>query len=262
MAAADYRRGAKEERPGQPCRAYGQVIRIGANTLVGAVADGAENASLSHRGAKVAVRAALAEIAEMQDAVPGAIADSWRRSAEAMFRSVLTAVDGALHDAATEHGAHVREMETSLTVFAVTPQGTIAARVGNGVVVARGQDQAYIPLFSARNGDHTAKTSLDAPAFSEIEMEIAHADGPVSFVCAATDALRALTSRRMSSAPRRRFLSRLDHCATAAPTDTEVHQEIRSLLRSERVAPRIKDDLGVALCGYRPQGDLFGDPSG
>ena len=134
--------------------------------------------------------------------------------------------------------------------------------LGDGVVVTRGQDQAYVPLFSSRNRDCTAKVPLDTKALAEIEMEIAHADGPVSFVCAATDALRGLTSRRMSSAPRRRFLSRLDRCATAAPTDSQVHQEIRSLLRSERVAPRIKDDLGVALCGYRPQRDLFNEPSG
>jgi hypothetical protein len=262
VAAADYRRGAKEERPGQPCRAYGQVVRLGGDALVGAVADSAENAPLSHHGAKVAVRAALAGLANMPDAVPQAVTDTWRQSADAMFRSVLTAVDGALCDAATERGAHVREMEISLTLFAVTPEGTVAARVGNGVVVTRGGDQTYVPLFSGRNGEHTARTSLDANAFAEVEMEIAHADGPVSFVCAATDALRALTSRRMTSAPRRRFLNRLDRCATAAPTDSEVHQEIRSLLRSERVAPRIKDDLGVALCGYRPQGDLFDDVSG
>jgi len=257
VAAADFRRGAKEERPGQPCRAYSQVTRLDADTLVGAVADGADDASLSYQGAKIAVRAALAEIAGMSDAMSHAAGEDWRESAEAVFRSVFAKVDSALRDAAAAHGAPVRDLETSLVVFAVTHQGTVAARVGSGVVVARGQDNTYVPLFRLKNGDRPERASLESGAFGESDLEIAHTDGPPSFVCAATDALEPLTSRRMSRSPRRRFLSRLDRCASAAPTDSDVHQEVRSLLRSARVAPRIKDDLGLALCGYRPQGDLF-----
>ena len=259
VAAADYRRGAKEERPGQPCRAFGQVIRLGGEALVGAVADGAEDAALSHHGAKVAVRAALAGISRLPDAVPKAVTDPTRQSAETMFRSVVAEVDHALRDAAARHNARTRDLETSLVVFAVTHQGTIAARVGNGMVVTRGPDKDYVPLFFSRDRsrDRAGKSALDLHALAESEIEVAQAEGPLSFICAATDALRALTSRRISRGPRRQFLSRLDYCATTAPSDSYVHQEIRSLLRSARVAPRIKDDLGVALCGYHPQGDLF-----
>lgn len=257
VAAADYRRGAKEERPGQPCRAYGQVARLGADMLIGAVADGADDASLSHHGAKIAVRAALAGLADMPAAMSRSVAESSRGSAEPMFRAVLSRVDVALRDAAVAHNAGVRDLETSLVVFAVTDQGTVAARVRAGVVVARGRDRTYVPLFSTGNDGRTTRSPIGATAFGEAEMEIAHVRGPLGFVCAATDALQALTSRRMARAPRRRFLSRLDRCATAAPTDVEVHQEIRGLLRSARIASRIKDDLGVALCSYRPQGDLF-----
>lgn len=261
VAAADYRRGTKEERPGQPCRAYGQVVRLGPDMMAGAVADGAGHTPLSHHAAKVAVRAALAGMADKPAAVPEAVADNWRQSAETMFRTVLARVDGELRIAAAEHGTPADDLGTSLVVFAVTHQGTIAARVGSGVVVTRGQDETYVRLFSSANSERSTGALHDSGTLAESEMEIAHADGPLSFICAATDALHALTERRMSRAPHRRFLSRLDRCATAAPTDSEVHQEIRSLLRSDRVAPRIKDDLGVALCGYRPQGDLFDDVS-
>jgi hypothetical protein len=257
VAAADYRRGAKEERPGQPCRAYGQIIRLDADTLVGAVADGADDALLSHQGAKIAVRAALAGITNMRESLSQSCSESWRQSAEANFRSILAKVDIALNDAAAAREVSVRDLQTSLVVFAVSHQGTIAARVGPGMVVARGRDHAYIPLFSSRNGDRSTRIPLGASALAETELEIAHASGPLSFVCAATDGFQSLTSRRMGQAKRRRFLSRLDHCASVAPTDSDVHQEIRSLLRSARIAPRIKEDLGVALCGYRPQGELF-----
>lgn len=262
VAAADYRRGAKEERPGQPCRAYGQVVRLGDDALVGAVADGAEDAALSHHGAKVAVRAALAGISRLPEAVPKAVADSSRQSAETMFRAILAEVDHALRDAAARHNARARDLETSLVVFAVTHQGTIAARVGNGMVVTRGADKDYVPLFFSRHHDRAGKSMLDIHAMAESKMEVAQAEGPLSFICAATDALRTLASRRMSRAPHRQFLSRLDHCAATAPSDSYVHQEIRTLLRSARVAPRIKDDLGVALCGYHPQGNLFNGAPG
>lgn len=257
VAAADYRRGAKADGPGQPCRAYGQILRLGPDLMAGAVADCADDAPLSHHTAKVAVRAALAAIADRPDAVREVVADTWPRSADKMFRTVLARADDELRRTATEQRLPVRDLDTSLVVFAVTHQGTIAARVGNGVAVARGEDSAYIPLFSPDYTDRASSALHDTSALAKLELEIAHARGPVRFVCAATDALRTLTSRRMGRANHRRFLRHLDRCATGAPTDTEVHHEIRSLLRSARIAPRIKEDLGVALCSYRPQGDLF-----
>jgi len=257
VAAADYRRGANAHGPGQPCRAYGQVLRLGPDLMAGAVADCGDSTLHSYHTAKVAVRAALAEIADRPDVLSEAATDTWRKSADAVFRSALARADNELRQAIAGRSGPARTPETSLVVFAVTHQGTVAARVGNGMVIARGEDRAYRPLFDPDNEDRVSRTLHDAPALAQSEMEIAHLRGPQNFVCAATDALRALTSWRVGGASHRRFLRRLDRCATGAPTDTEVHHEIRSLLRSARIAPRIKDDLGVALCSYRPQADLF-----
>jgi hypothetical protein len=79
----------------------------------------------------------------------------------------------------------------------------------------------------------------------------------VSFVCAASDALGALPIKSQDGSPQKRFFHNLDSYTQAAPDDSEVHRGIRGFLRSDQINQKLDADLGLALCGYRTQGELF-----
>ena len=61
-AAVDFRQGTHHRRAGAPCQDFGRLAKPNEDLLLGALADGAGSAPLSHLGAHAAVQAALDDL--------------------------------------------------------------------------------------------------------------------------------------------------------------------------------------------------------
>ena len=258
VAAVDYRRATRVEPPlRNPCQVYGKVEHIGAELMIGAIASGAADAKLSHIGSKIAVRSALAHMQADPRAVRDAASTASAASAQKLYRAVVSSVLRQIRAAAFDHVASTRSFAASLAVFAAEPGGLAAMQIGNGLIVSRGRDSDYALIFE----NESLKTGF-ADTYVTCEdvqdaMRVGVAPGPVGFLCVASETLSPLSLRPQDGMPRKRFFRQLDRYASIAPSDTEVHRGIRSFLRSEQVNGSLDDDLGLALCGYRAQGELF-----
>ncbi len=259
VAAADYRRANTDTGSVPSCQVFGKVDRVRHDLIVGAIARGSADARLPHIGAKAAVRAALSHLKMHSAELDTAIRADRDDAVRGYFDETLTAVLNQLRGAAFDHVAPLEDLATSLIVFAVEPKGIAAMQIGEGLLVSRGEEADYRLIFDVdvrqRDDRSLYVTSKDAKG----RMRVGIRKGPVSFLCAATEALGPLSLSNRNGRPHQRFFRPLDQYIQTAPDDGVVHRGIRSFLRSDRINRKLDDDLVLALCGYRSQGDLFMD---
>jgi hypothetical protein len=235
---------------------YGKVEHLEDKIMVGAVASGAAQARLSHVGARIAVRAALNHVRNDRATVADALADGSGDRARALYVAMLGAISGELRGAVADHVAPLQEFATTLSVFVAKPTGIAAMQIGGGIIVSRRLSGDYSLLFS-EGGAPEPEPGYVTDRDPAERMRVGTQDGPVSFLCAASAPLDRLSARRRDGAPQKDFFRPLDRYASTAPDDVEVHRGIRTFLRSDRVHGRLDQDVALALCGYRRQGELF-----
>lgn len=261
VAAADFRR-AKDDNPrSHPCQVYGKVEHLDDRIMIGALASGAAQAKLSHIGARLAVRAALAHLQRDSALADDVLSDTTGARARALYAAMLDAVNGQLRRAVVDHVAPLQEFATTLTVFIAKPTGVAAMQIGGGIIVSRRRDGDYSLLFSDRDPARKNEPDFITDRDEAERMRVSVVDGPVPFLCAASAPLDRLSIRRRDGAPQKDFFRPLDRYASAAPDDVEVHRGIRTFLRSDRVHGRLDHDVAMALCGYHRQGELFRSPT-
>ena len=257
VAAADYRRANSRHPAPHPCQVYGKVEHVDSDLMIGAIASGDAKSSLSHIGAKIAVRAALSHLKEQAPAVRYAVAVGSNGPARSLYLDTFELVLERLRAAAFDHVASIKGLATTLTIFSVEPRGVASMQIGDGLIVARGPDSDYRLIFgqSEANAGLEASFVTNDNAVDAMRVDV-HA-GPINFLCAASKAVGALSIRPRDGKLQKRFFKSLNRHIGAAPDDSEVHRGIRSFLRSDYINERMNEDLGIALCGYRAQGELF-----
>lgn len=254
VAAADYRRAKDERQRIYPCQDYGMVQHLDDKIMIGAVASGDEEASLSHVGARLAVRTSLDYLRQAPERAGDATSDATGERARDLYLGMIDAIQDRLREDAVDRVTPVREFAATLSVFVAKPTGVAAMRIGDGLIVSRGHHGDYSLLFS--DDDASTRASVTDRDSAE-RLGIRVQDGPIDFLCAASDPLDGLPTRGQDGTPQKRFFRPLDQYTSVAPDDVEVHRGIRNFLRSDRVNDRLDQDVALALCGYRRQGDLF-----
>ncbi len=259
VAAADFRRATDERHRTLPCQDYGKVEHLD-DMMIGAVASGAPHATLSHIGARLAVRTALDYLRRSPALAGEAVSDPTGTAARTLYGGMMDAIQNQLRGAVVDHVAPIHEFAATLSVFVAKPTGIAAMRIGGGMIVSRGHSGDYSLLFSegpvpaeARTGFITDRDPID-------RMRITVQNGPVNFLCAASAPLDRLSKLGRDGLPQMDFFRPLDRYASTAPDDIEVHRGIRTFLRSDRVHKRLDQDFALALCGYQRQGQLFRAP--
>lgn len=254
VAAADYRRAKDERQRAHPCQDYGMVQHLDDTIMIGAVASGDDTASLSHVGARLAVRTSLDYLRQSREQANDATADATGDRARGLYLGMMDAIWERLREDAVDRVTPIREFSASLSVFVAKPTGVAAMRIGDGLIVSRGHHGDYSLLFSD-DSDATPASITDRDTADRLVIRVQ--GGPIDFLCAASDPLDRLSTRGQDGTPRKKFFRPLDEYTSVAPDDVEVHRGIRNFLRSERVIDRLDQDVALALCGYRRQGDLL-----
>lgn len=247
VAAADFHRVANGNGSVHPCRAYGKVEHMGGDLVIGAVATGSAGAALSHLGAKVAVRACLAHLAEA-GSLQRALGAGGGAETTQLFAAMGHFVLEQLRAAAFNRVTGVRSLATNLTAFIAGSDGLVAARIGDGIVLI-GTGSGYASPFPEARRTVSDTASVAAGQIDEA-MQIGAQSGPIGFVCAASAGIPDLTRKGFLGGRRDELLRPLDRFTRTASDDSDVHLALRSFFRSKHVNGKVDQDLGFAICGY------------
>jgi len=256
VAAADFRRAKDEKHRTLPCQDYGKVEHL-EDMMIGAVASGAPHATLSHVGARLAVRTALDYLRRSAALTGEAVSDPSGTAAHLLYGGMLDAIQNKLRGAVADHVAPIHEFAATLSVFVAKPTGIAAMRIGGGLIVSRGLSGDYSLLFTDGPVPAEARTGFITDRDPAARMRVSVRNGPVNFLCAASTSLDRLSKPGRDGLPQMDFFRPLDRYASLAPDDIEVHRGIRTFLRSDRVHKKLDQDFALALCGYQRQGQLF-----
>lgn len=256
VAAVDYRRGSLRQRRGLPCQDYGKLRKIGDDLVIGVLSDGSADAPLAQLGTKAVVRSAMSYLTHRVEADP----DTARHLSDS-----LGLFDGMLEQVRTElkttaHRIEIRpeDLACTLLAFIAVPSGIAAQQIGDGFLACRthaaGYDYLFRPVATGTDRSRTFVTSPEAVRIDAIKA----LSCPVEFICAGTDGMGAASDQRGPVRPENPFLQKLDDYVATTRNDTEVHEGIRQILRSGRLADRAEDDMALMICAWRAGNQLDG----
>jgi hypothetical protein len=240
VAAASVQ-GAAHLRAGVPCQDAHRWRALPGGGLVAAVADGAGSAPLADAGARLAVDAAVAWVADALAADPDADPAA---ALEGAFRAALEAVRAG----AAARGVDPSELATTLAAAMATPARVTAAQVGDGAVVVRGRDGSlHAPAVAAPRGEYLNETVfLTSPGALDALRATAWEAAP-SHLALLTDGLQLLALRLPGGTPHAPFFEPLFRFAADEPDPERASGRLRDYLAGPRVAARADDDLTLLL---------------
>ena len=255
VAAVDFRRGG-DGCPAQPCRNYGKLEKLHNGIVLGAVADGAGTAPLSHVGAKISVRSGLNALRTQSEGLTGALLGGPRDPLINLFAKVMDTVGEAVRDGARTEGVSVPQLATSLTIFFVGPFGLAAMQIGRNLAVYRTRGGDYGMVFDVNHDEDQPETVTCNHATDA--MRVGAIRGPVEFLCLASRAFHPVLLGDAAPQPYTPFFRPLDRYASGALDDGDVHRGIREFMRTSDLSRDAEEDLTLALCRYNPGGPALG----
>jgi len=248
VAAVDYRRGSLRQKRGLPCQDYGKLRKIGDDIVLGVLSDGSAEAPLAQLGTKAVVRSAMSFLTRRVEADPGTA----RRLSDSLelFDGMLEQVRAALMTTAREVEARPEGLACTLLAFIAGPSGIAAQQIGDSFLACRTQADGYDYLFQPAVRSDRTRTFITSPEAVRIDA-IKAMSCPVEFICAGTDGMGAASNQRGPVRPENPFLRKLDDYMATTRSDTEAHEGIRRILRSDRLTDQAQDDMALMICAWR-----------
>lgn len=250
-AAVDFRKGSPQEARAEPCQDYGKVLKLNADVIVSAVANGDGKARFSHIGAKTAVRSACNTIRANARRFQSIARNTNDHDAVPVFEALLGSVQESLKSTAADHLAPIDDLATTLIVFIASPAGLAAMKIGAGFIVYRQSGRQYEFMFDPGKKTTDIENQYITQPIARDNMQVAVQNGLTEFVCASTNALEPLSMRSDGWKPHTPFFRPLDQCTALAKDDDEVHRSIRAFLRSKSLTSKVANDCTLMLGGYQ-----------
>ena len=249
VAAVDFKRGG-DRYAVQPRRNFGKLEKLHNGVVIGAVADGGEGAARGHVGARTSVQAGLSELGAEAEQLSTMLIGNARPTLEALFAKVTETVGEAVAHVAAEERCVSADYAASLTVFFAGPFGLAAMQVGQSLLVYRPRGGDYGLVFEVADPPDGAEYLTGADAVDK--MRIGFTRGQIEFLCVASRAFEPALLEEDDRLPSAPFLRPLDHYASGALDDGDVHRGIRAFLRTSDASRNLEEDLTLALCRYNP----------
>ena len=249
VAAVDFKRGG-DRYAVQPRRNFGKLEKLHNGVVIGAVADGGEGAARGHVGARTSVQAGLSVLGAEAEQLSTMLIGNARPTLEALFAKVTETVGEAVARVAAEERCASADYAASLTVFFAGPFGLAAMQVGRSLLVYRPRGGDYGLVFEVADRPDGAEYLTGADAVDK--MRIGFTRGQIEFLCLASRAFEPALLEEDDRLPSVPFFRPLDHYASGALDDGDVHRGIRAFLRTSDASRNLEEDLTLALCRYNP----------
>lgn len=242
-------RGTSHIKSGLPCQDALRWQTARGGWLLAALADGAGSASLAEVGAGIAVDRgieALSAQVESRSKSHAAADEEWR----AGLVAALTSAREAVLDAARERKVEARELASTLTLLAVSPEIAVAAQIGDGAALASAPPEALACLTRPMVAEYLNETTF---LISETALESAQTvvrRGRWRHASLLCDGLQLLALRLPEGTPHARFFDPLFGFVDRAADLTAASRELNAFLQSQRITERTDDDLTLLLAAY------------
>ncbi len=240
--------GTSHERTDIPCQdAHGCCVLPG-GSIVAAVGDGAGTAERSDEGARRAVDSVLASTeAALAEGLPqdgvawdAVLLEGFRRARQ------------SIQELAEAEHAPLRAFATTLTCAVVTEEWLVVGHIGDGLVVARGENGDLFSACEPQHGEYAGETFFLTMEGALQKTEVGVYAQSVDAVAVMTDGMVRLAVNLVDNTPHLPFFQPL-FAFTAQIEDHERAQEqLVDLLASQRVNKRTDDDKTLVLVA-RPQ---------
>ena len=245
--------GTSHIRSGLPCQdstqfRYLPIPDAPPDTLIAAVADGAGSAPYSDQGSRLAAGSSIDSIASsLANRTAGVNVESLR----GMLAESIQAAHRAINDLAQANGHRPREYASTLLV-AVYADGLLgAAQIGDGAVVAAGDDGEYVLVTSPDRGEYANETSFVTETQSAADPQISVLrDFRARSVAMFSDGIQNLVldyRGRAEPIPHAPFFRGVFGWLEQQPDELSAYIGLRRFLKSPRVNARTDDDLSLLL---------------
>jgi len=237
--------GSRHERAGQPCQDAHLWRRLPDGVLVGAIADGAGSAVHAELGSATAVAAAVESVSRSvaNNPPPEGDDDGWK----ALLSDALRAALAAVEKEAETRQVPSRDLATTLIVLVALRSLVGAAQIGDGAALVRSEDGNLIALSRPASGEHINETTFlvspDAIDTAQVNLWRGHASGVAAF----SDGLQMLALNMADKTPHPPFFSPLFRFVASITDADGAENQLKTFLRSSRIAQRTDDDLTLML---------------
>jgi len=237
-----------------PCQDYSEYRYLSLGVIIGAVADGAGSASLSHLGSELAVKTSLNYLAkwhkflEKQPDYPQPLTDLSTDLARRFFEKLVQEVQKDLTHQARKLNCAVNQLATTLLVFIAHPQGAIAMQIGDGFLLIRCPEKDYKLLFQPDKGEFINETAFVTSKSALQDLKVGVFNDAIAFICAATDGVEKVAIRYQDWSPFSPFFEPLETFLRETDNPEAEAEYLEQFLRSERLNQRTQDDKTLLLC--------------
>ena len=239
--------GTNHIRTGKLRQDYAAYEILSKSLLIGAVADGAENASHSRIGVGLAVRNVLFYL---RKAFQSDVIYPPKTEAEALtwFGNLSDLIKADLKKFSDTNHVYLRDLACTLLSFIVTPQHMVAMQIGEGCVVIRTHEsQEYRLLFEPKQRSFNQQETFVTDPNARQEMHIKVLNEPVSFICAATKGMVSVALRSQEWSPYTSFFSSLERYMEGVLNPKLSPQYLEAFLTSNKLSQCILEDRTLLL---------------
>ncbi|MGL5035739.1 MAG: PP2C family serine/threonine-protein phosphatase [Microcystaceae cyanobacterium] len=246
--------GVAHQAQSLPCQDYSEYRYLSPGVIIGAVADGAGSASLSHIGSELAVKTSLNYLAkwhkflQKQPDYPRPLTDLSTDLARHFFGKLVQQVQKKLNEQARQLDCAVNQLATTLLVFIAHPQGAIAMQIGDGFLLIRSPKKDYQLLFQPDKGEFINETAFVTSKSALQDLKVGVFDEVIAFICAATDGVEKVAIRYQDWSPFPPFFEPLEAFLQTTQNPEAEAEYLEQFLQSERLNQRTQDDKTLLLC--------------
>lgn len=237
--------GPSHVRTSAPCQ-DSQLVRVlsrlGEESLVACVADGAGSAAHSEEGSSLACEAIVELATQHYDASDGSFAGVTEELATAWCRDARE----RLERLAELRKDDLRDYATTLCVACLSPGAAVFFQIGDGAIVVR-RNGAFGVVFWPQSGEYANSTMFLTGDRFEKDLEFQAASGDFADVALMTDGVERLALSFEQFTPHPPFFAPLFDALRSAPDPDALNAELTRFLDSESMKRRSDDDKTVVL---------------
>lgn len=238
--------GLSHQKQGLPCQDALEYRCLPGGILLVALADGAGSAIYAELGAQAAVQASVEWLLTSLENDQPIDCCEWAEVIWETFQNART----ALEQLGEEHDEPLRSFATTLTCLVATSERLIIGQLGDGAVVAVGEDGGLKTVTTLQRGEYANETNfltqdqaLDLIAFQMI-------DEQVQALAVMSDGLTRLALKRPDNEPHPPFFTPLFAFVESSVSSDDPARAVDPLIQfltSPRVCERTDDDKTLVL---------------
>lgn len=238
--------GLSHQKQGLPCQDALEYSCLRGGILLVALADGAGSALHAELGAQAAVQASVDWLHTGLENDQPIQCCEW---AEVIWKTFQNARN-ALEQLAEEHDEPLRSFATTLTCLVATRERLVVGQLGDGAVVAIGEEGDLNTVTTLQRGEYANETNFLTQDQALDLVAIQVIDDQIQALAVMSDGLTRIALKRPNNEPHPPFFKPLFAFVESSASSNDPAQANDALiefLNSPRVCERTDDDKALVL---------------